>query len=422
MSQVKWWVAVMVMAMMGAAFPALAAENGSQTPAVSAGNGSSDMLIRSDKFIGARVQNSSGEKLGTIHDIVLGPGHRMVLYAVLSHGGAMGIGEKYFAVPWQSLTPTLQEQGKVDFVTLNISKDELDKAQGFDHKNWPDRPDTTLFKTQISERRGERLILGRETEMREGGIMKYQKVSEINGLDVKNDRNESLGDVSFLLIGPKGLVRFAAISHGGFLGAGEKYSAVPWQAIRLDTSRDLALLNVDKKLLEENSFVEKDYPNFSDRQYTMKLYQLYKVEPGSVTARETTMNFDAWKEGSDYNKHFDSSKVTTLEGTVQEVGQFTVSEGAAPGLMIMLKTDKGEMMTVHGGPLAFSESKNFKLASGDKISVTGCQVSMEGKTVLMAGEIKKGGETLLLRDKDGKIQWDVTTLQDHSGHEMKNEK
>ena len=53
--------------------------------------------------------------------------------AVLSFGGVLGIGEKLFAVPWNAL--------KLDTVNkrfiLDIDKDRLNDAPGFDKDAWP---------------------------------------------------------------------------------------------------------------------------------------------------------------------------------------------------------------------------------------------------------------------------------------------
>ena len=56
-----------------------------------------------------------------------------ISYAGLSHGGVLGIGEKLFAVPWESLS--LDTDNKR--FTLDVSKDRLANAPGFDKDHWP---------------------------------------------------------------------------------------------------------------------------------------------------------------------------------------------------------------------------------------------------------------------------------------------
>lgn len=87
---------------------------------------------------GDKVVNRQNEDLGDIKDFMLDLDSGCISYAVLSYGGILGMGDKYFAVPMQALS--LDEDRKV-FI-LDISKDELKNAPGFDKDNWPDMADT----------------------------------------------------------------------------------------------------------------------------------------------------------------------------------------------------------------------------------------------------------------------------------------
>jgi hypothetical protein len=62
-----------------------------------------------------------------------------VSYAVLSFGGFLGMGEKLFAVPWSALTLDTQHKR----FTLDVSKDRLESAPGFDSDHWPNMSDLT---------------------------------------------------------------------------------------------------------------------------------------------------------------------------------------------------------------------------------------------------------------------------------------
>ena len=62
-----------------------------------------------------------------------------IAYAVLSFGGFLGMGEKLFAVPWNALTLDTDNKRSI----LNVEKDRLKDAPGFDNDNWPDMADTT---------------------------------------------------------------------------------------------------------------------------------------------------------------------------------------------------------------------------------------------------------------------------------------
>ena len=84
-----------------------------------------------------RVCNNSGQELGDIKDIMLDMRSGTVGYAVMSFGGFLGIGGKLFAVPWNALT---LDTKKKCFV-LNVDKDRLENAPGFDKDHWPNMAD-----------------------------------------------------------------------------------------------------------------------------------------------------------------------------------------------------------------------------------------------------------------------------------------
>lgn len=96
-------------------------------------------LMGADTLIGEDVVNRQNESLGDIKEIMLNVSTGKVAYAVLSFGGVFGIGEKLFAVPWSALT--LDTQNKT-FI-LNVSKEQLKKAPGFDKDDWPDMSNET---------------------------------------------------------------------------------------------------------------------------------------------------------------------------------------------------------------------------------------------------------------------------------------
>ncbi len=94
-------------------------------------------LMGADTLIGDSVVNGAEEDLGDIKEIMLDMESGQVAYAVLAFGGFLGMGEKLFAVPWQALhLDTINKR----FV-LNVDKDRLKNAPGFNEDDWPDMSD-----------------------------------------------------------------------------------------------------------------------------------------------------------------------------------------------------------------------------------------------------------------------------------------
>jgi sporulation protein YlmC with PRC-barrel domain len=103
---------------------------------------------RGSKLIGADVENAQGEDLGDIVDIVIDPQTGRMQYAVLSFGGFLGLGEKYFAIPWEALKREPgQRMGDTERYVLNMDKERLKNAPGFDKNNWPNMADRGWAKT-----------------------------------------------------------------------------------------------------------------------------------------------------------------------------------------------------------------------------------------------------------------------------------
>ncbi|MGH8713147.1 MAG: PRC-barrel domain-containing protein [Casimicrobiaceae bacterium] len=87
---------------------------------------------------GDKVVNAAGEDLGKIEAIMLDVTGGRIAYAVLSFGGFLGMGSKLFAIPWGALTLDAREERFI----LDVSKEKLESAQGFDKDQWPSMADT----------------------------------------------------------------------------------------------------------------------------------------------------------------------------------------------------------------------------------------------------------------------------------------
>jgi hypothetical protein len=90
-------------------------------------------LRMSSTIIGSNVKNPQGQNLGNIHDLVIHPQDSRVVYAVLSFGGILGLGEKLFAVPLNAL----QRAADMDTFILDMNQERLQNAPQFNQHNWP---------------------------------------------------------------------------------------------------------------------------------------------------------------------------------------------------------------------------------------------------------------------------------------------
>ena len=96
-------------------------------------------LMGADTLLGEHVVYGVDEKLGDIKEIMLDMNTGQVAYAVLAFGGFLGLHEKLFAVPWQALHLDTTHHRFV----LNVEKERLKTAPGFNKESWPDMSDVT---------------------------------------------------------------------------------------------------------------------------------------------------------------------------------------------------------------------------------------------------------------------------------------
>jgi sporulation protein YlmC with PRC-barrel domain len=96
-------------------------------------------LMGADTLLGNDVCNRDGEDLGDIKEFMIDMATGKIAYAVLSFGGVLGLGDKLFAVPWAALTLDTQDKR----FTLQVPKDRLKDAPGFDKAHWPSMSDKT---------------------------------------------------------------------------------------------------------------------------------------------------------------------------------------------------------------------------------------------------------------------------------------
>lgn len=93
--------------------------------------------VKASSIIGTSVVNPGHESLGDIKEMVIDPRTGKVAYAVVSFGGFLGMGAKLFAIPFSAFVYNVSENEYV----LDVTKDRLKSAPGFDSDHWPEMSD-----------------------------------------------------------------------------------------------------------------------------------------------------------------------------------------------------------------------------------------------------------------------------------------
>jgi sporulation protein YlmC with PRC-barrel domain len=91
-------------------------------------------IISSDKVEGTTVYNPSGDKLGTVDDLMIDKLSGQIRYAVLEFGGFLGMGTDRYPLPWNMLKYDTQKEGYV----VPLDKKKLEQAPRYAESDEPD--------------------------------------------------------------------------------------------------------------------------------------------------------------------------------------------------------------------------------------------------------------------------------------------
>jgi len=111
------------------------------------------------------------------------------------------------------------------------------------------------------------------------------------------------------------------------------------------------------------------------------------------------------KPGGGPGRMYDPAKVETVKGEVTAVEKVGGGRKMGPGIGLKLKTASGELV-VHLGPQWYIEQQGeIPIKAGDIVEVKGVKASRGGQDFFLAGEVRKGGDVLKLRDDSGVPLW-----------------
>lgn len=261
----------------------------------------SDAVLRAQDILGMNVRNAQGEKLGDVKDLMVDFEHpARIRYAALDYGGFLGIGDKLFAVPWQSMKLRHDaDNNQRLFLELDADKDSLKNAPGFDKDHWPNFADNHWADEVHKHYRVHTENANVDVDVKKAPAKSdknvatalIRRVSKIQGIEVKNEENQKIGKVEDLVMNANnGSVRYVALSFGGFLGIGDKLFAVPWDAVRLEydakDKKDCLIFDVTKESLSNAPGFDKDHwPNFADPKWSAEVEKHYQPNIDKAASR-----------------------------------------------------------------------------------------------------------------------------------------
>lgn len=259
-------------------------------------------IIRVSELIGLNIQNSQDQAVGEINDLVIDVRDGSIRYAAVSYGGFLGIGDELHAVPFDRFTLRTDPDDRDELLAmLDVTKEQLEGAKGFNESTWPNFADSSFTK-QVESRypvrkarddknwqQKKNALESDRNPTRAGSLDPktlgtYIRASQLIGMNIQNDAEKGVGEIHDLVLNvADGRVHYVAVAYGGFLGLGDELHAVPMKAFQFkqdpdDRDETVLVLNVTKERMEgAKGFNQDNWPNFADASFTREIDQRYSM-------------------------------------------------------------------------------------------------------------------------------------------------
>jgi sporulation protein YlmC with PRC-barrel domain len=232
-------------------------------------------LQRASRVMNTRVVSPQGETLGKIHDLVLTPDLNGISYVAVSRGGFLGIGSALHAVPWSALSPGLNGTYVAPITVVQFTQ-----SRGFNPSHWPASAES--FWPASSMTRGNEPASSARAAAYSGDVSQ-RRFTRIKGSAAKGADGKKVGSIQDLVLAmDTGRIMYTVVSFGGIVGLGQKYAAVPQNAITLEPALHVARVNADKATLQANSFASNRWPDLASPSYARDLDLAYHVAPSGT--------------------------------------------------------------------------------------------------------------------------------------------
>lgn len=287
---------------------------------------------RASQVIGMNIQNMQDEKIGAVEDLVLDLPSRRVSAVVISSGGFLGIADELSLVPPSALK--LNAEG--DAFSANITKDQLTNAPRFQGTDYPDLNDPkymmSVYKAYNAESYLESIS---PDDVADDSIRRVVRATELIGLTVKNRQDDSIGDISEIVLNSShDRISSFVVSSGGFLGIADTLSVLPAEAITV--TKEAVIVDATKESLEQSPrFTAETWPkSMNDPDYLVNIYSPYQFRGDTKSDVDINANVDRKPSDSDKeeakkdgNRKTDPNTAVTAQDQSNDAGDVAVTTG-----------------------------------------------------------------------------------------------
>jgi PRC-barrel domain len=107
---------------------------------------------KASELLGLNIRGREGDDdIGEISDLMIGHDGKVV-YAAVSFGGFLGLGDKMFAVPFEAVEIVRTDDDI--YARMDVSEETLKNMEGFNQDNWPEQPNRN-FRSHVGQRHAE---------------------------------------------------------------------------------------------------------------------------------------------------------------------------------------------------------------------------------------------------------------------------
>lgn len=361
-------------------------------------------MERLSRILKMSVQTQDNQNAGEIRDVGINPDNGRAVFVIINPQGEGASNLK--AAPFGALRFTGESQAR-----LNITKARFNDAPPFDDAGWGERGGGTNWAEIVYKHYG--LTFDKDLHHTTRALVRG---TELLNTNVRNQEKQELGSIEDVILDTRqGVVLFALIEPQERTGAADQGVVVPFNALAsVNTQQRLAVLNIDRARLAQAPM----FRNMEDlaEQRLERVYAFYGTQREQDRNRDGVYGYTpperegagGWQHRGDYGQHFKASTIETVQGEVVAVDRFTPMQDMMHGVRLTLRSGNDQNIIVHLGPAWYVDRQYLRFDNGDNVRVTGSRVQMDGQRVIMATEVRRGDEVLLLRDRDGLPRWDAT--------------
>lgn len=379
---------------------------------------------KASQLIGCNVTNPKNESLGCIEEIVLDSGNFVIAYAVVAHGGFLGIGDKFFAVPWRLMDIDQRSAEDKPRVTLSLDLEMLKSAPGFDKGKWPDVADPAWSK-QVdvyyrahglqarpaggAAAKGGAVDGGRGVDQAPGSKpFAHRRFSKLIGMNVVDSRHRKLAEIEDLVIDARAAtIDGMLLSFGGVLGVGEKLVLVTADVLTLDREKGVFVFQCSTPGLEAMALPEGKVPALNQGAWLVTCREMcakFRTAEPAGARDGSAAEASAGKSQSGPDS-YDLKTVETIKGTILTVGSVSVGYRTDELVRLRVRTSEGRELIVHCAPASYEQQAALELRPGKTVEVVGSPTQYGMQTVMVAGSLAIDGRSVKLRDDQGHANW-----------------